>query len=987
LKLTSDLHLQGGAVELTGTHGVLHDKQGTLELSVPRVSMAGPRIEVTRARLEGAGALQASVSVQGSTVRATATSERLDIVRLAALAGVATPLHAMKATLDLDATYGAQISGRVVGEVVDIAYDSVKNGRASFDLGLHDNALTGRVATELAPGARLTLESEGLKIFRLATARPDLPEGKLKVSGKVDLTCMGPLITATRSVPINEARGSIDLDVEYARAALGEVPTLRGRVRTHDLAIVGKRPQSNAIDSSGEAIAAAPSVYSGVDFGIDLALDAPSGRLITHVGVYDAQSELMQLDASAGPLPRGSLGTVVAALADLPLEIDAHVPARRLRTLPPPIRPLSLRGTVAGDLHFKGTVREPELVVDARGSRLTVASERIEGEAKPRIGALAHLEVKRTGGALKVVADSAQVRAMEATLDWSGDVLAAAQDPARFADFTAKARVIFDQLELENIPALKNRQIEGRLSGTAALEYAPDRRLVSADIAAHPLRLGQATLDHLNVSVRAEPTGLSAAISSRGHGGSLDASVTSGLHWPKRGVPELAGDIVALLGARGFRLGALWPLVSGSVNELDGKLDADLRARVQGDRVELSGKGRLSEGVVQIPALGQRFESIGARISVAPAAIVIDDLDARGLTGGFKGNGRIELDEHLGLRELDAALEIQKKHKLPVTLQGVSMGDAWGKLEAKLVKRPDRMDVTVRVPDLHIEVPDTAGGGVQDLGPAENVRIGVRRADAVFTALPVQPLEKPAENPTPLDVNIELGSIWLKKGDLVTAQLSGKLHAAVADKSVLTGRIDLKAGDLDVQGKRFEIERGTVTFTGGDPANPTISAEARWDAPAGYSVYASYTGTAQKGKLELRAEPPLTQDEIVNLILFGTPEGSVAAGGGDAAASAVGLAGGTAAKGINRAISDFTHLDIQARIDTSTGSARPELMIPITPKLSARVTRAIGEPTPGTSPDRTFLTLELRLKRNWALSALLGDRGASALDLIWRKHY
>ena len=113
----------------------------------------------------------------------------------------------------------------------------------------------------------------------------------------------------------------------------------------------------------------------------------------------------------------------------------------------------------------------------------------------------------------------------------------------------------------------------------------------------------------------------------------------------------------------------------------------------------------------------------------------------------------------------------------------------------------------------------------------------------------------------------------------------------------------------------------------------------------------------------------------------------MSAGQGDSATSAVGVAGGTATQGINRAISDLTNLDIQARVDTSTGDARPELVVPLTRRLSARVTRAIGEPAAGASPDRTFLTLELRLKRHWALSALFGDRGASALDLVWRRHY
>jgi hypothetical protein len=82
-----------------------------------------------------------------------------------------------------------------------------------------------------------------------------------------------------------------------------------------------------------------------------------------------------------------------------------------------------------------------------------------------------------------------------------------------------------------------------------------------------------------------------------------------------------------------------------------------------------------------------------------------------------------------------------------------------------------------------------------------------------------------------------------------------------------------------------------------------------------------------------------------------------------------------------------TNLDVQARIDTSTGAPRPELVLQLTPRVTARVTQAIGEPTPGQSPDRTFVTIELRIAAAWALSAMVGDRGASAFDVIWRRRY
>jgi hypothetical protein len=90
---------------------------------------------------------------------------------------------------------------------------------------------------------------------------------------------------------------------------------------------------------------------------------------------------------------------------------------------------------------------------------------------------------------------------------------------------------------------------------------------------------------------------------------------------------------------------------------------------------------------------------------------------------------------------------------------------------------------------------------------------------------------------------------------------------------------------------------------------------------------------------------------------------------------------------LNQVLDDFTRLDVSARVDTTTGSPRPELVFQVSPRVSAKVTRAIGAPAAGESPDRTFLTLELRLRRAWALSAVFGDHGASALDLIWRRRY
>ncbi len=101
-----------------------------------------------------------------------------------------------------------------------------------------------------------------------------------------------------------------------------------------------------------------------------------------------------------------------------------------------------------------------------------------------------------------------------------------------------------------------------------------------------------------------------------------------------------------------------------------------------------------------------------------------------------------------------------------------------------------------------------------------------------------------------------------------------------------------------------------------------IVALARWDSPADFRVYAEYTGNATDGKLRLTSEPALTQDQIVSLLMFGSPEGT-SGSNASAASAAFGVVGGTATKGINRVLSRFSDLDVDARIDTSSGQSRP----------------------------------------------------------------
>jgi translocation and assembly module TamB len=255
--------------------------------------------------------------------------------------------------------------------------------------------------------------------------------------------------------------------------------------------------------------------------------------------------------------------------------------------------------------------------------------------------------------------------------------------------------------------------------------------------------------------------------------------------------------------------------------------------------------------------------------------------------------------------------------------------------------------------------------------------------------LPVQPVDDEPGEPMQMVAKLRLGNdIWIEQGTTLRVRLGGELTYRAFPEARMTGQIRISSGKLDVQGKLFEIQEGTITFQG-NPTNPIVVVTATWESPEGIVVYAEYRGPVEGGKLTLRAEPALTRDQIVSLLLFGSPDGSFGSGeGGSSAGAATSVGGGVATQGLNRAMGDLTSLDVSTRIDTSeAGSPRPELVWQLTPRVSAQLGYNIEAPAPGKSPDRTLLTLEFRLFRRWLLASTFGDRGSTLLDLLWRYRY
>jgi translocation and assembly module TamB len=300
-------------------------------------------------------------------------------------------------------------------------------------------------------------------------------------------------------------------------------------------------------------------------------------------------------------------------------------------------------------------------------------------------------------------------------------------------------------------------------------------------------------------------------------------------------------------------------------------------------------------------------------------------------------------------------------------------------------------------------LPDVGAHNVQPLGDLEGVTTGAKTGAGGFVTIPLDatiatgPSGSP---PAPIKLDIRLGNdVQVTRGTNLDVRLQGEPIVTLAEDVKVTGQIRLVRGTIEVQGKPFTIDNGTITFVGDDPSNPQVVLTAEWTAQDGTRVYADFVGPLKTGKVTLRSDPVLPggQNDILALILFGTtaPPGGTAAGTGEGGTAVAGVAGGAAVQPINQALGGVNKaLDkfglaggISTKIDTSTANPRPEVEVQIARNISVEIGYVIGTPPPGTNPDLYLLTLRWNFTRKWSLAGTVGDAGTSIIDLIWQHRY
>jgi translocation and assembly module TamB len=145
---------------------------------------------------------------------------------------------------------------------------------------------------------------------------------------------------------------------------------------------------------------------------------------------------------------------------------------------------------------------------------------------------------------------------------------------------------------------------------------------------------------------------------------------------------------------------------------------------------------------------------------------------------------------------------------------------------------------------------------------------GVRRKGE-----PLPPAGGPEEAGTPsiwkLDLRVRADNQLFISGMGLESEWKADLRVrGTSATPEMTGEAELLRGTYSFSGRRFEVTRGNIVFTGGRTFNPRIDLVATSEIE-GVDISIVVSGTATLPQIAFTSNPGLPQDEILSRILFG----------------------------------------------------------------------------------------------------------------------
>jgi hypothetical protein len=882
-------------------------------------------------------------------------------------------------------------------------------------LALDDRLLEG--------GARFVLKEIGRAEVRLGGAiagRADDPAALRAAIGHLDLSI--PDLDLARVSSFLAARpggetaprlgGHASFDARLARDAAEAPPEASVRLDTKGLAIARGTTVVTGVDVTASAslvrVRGAASGGARVQLGTELRAHDRRGPIVTATADVSAAWTELTAIAQGGAVDR-------RAWLDHPLRAAIVLPRRKVHELPPVLRDAApLDGTLAASLRLEGTPRAPQLRLDATLADVRAPDGRRTFDARATYDgklARAHLSLAPQRGrgweGAKAAAGAGGAAGGTGAAGAAGEELVADAEVALDAGallearggeptWTAKLDAKLAKLPLAMFPAARVANASGFASGELHLADLHDPRAgaptLRGALSLEGLKVGSDAFEKAALELHADRAGAGAKLSLQGPAGQAELTADAPLIWSRALVPALAPGRAATLQAKAskLRLKPLEPLVT-PLDELDGRLDLDLRAALtaRGDGappdVDAKGSLRLEDGTLVVDAIGDRWRHVAVDLALDAKQVELRKLHLEGSHGKADAKGTLALS---ALRPGAVHLQLDAD-RLPFSTGGVPRGD----LSSKVLVDGDLSDPKLGKLDVKIS-PMTV-----DLAPSSDKNPQELADDPSIVVLqPIharEPIEV-AKSSTTLQIAVHLPeNVWVRRNDLNLA-LRGDPTITVSGVTKFAGELSVERGWVQALGKRFTVDHAKVRFDGTPDLNPTLDVAVKWDAPDGSKVTIAISGRLDTPKVELSADPPGSQAEIMSLLALGRRDAGSSTNQAQAeqgaaaqtAAIVQGFTGALIGQQLQKALPAQMSLNVQG--GQNLGDARISGGYQLK-NLYFEVGYQAGNqqqgPTPSQSQPRTTFGVEWRFVRTWSLVTTLGDTGSAAVDLVWQFRY
>jgi len=1001
LSAKASIEPKAGGAKLASVE-VRAEREGiALSGKVGSIEVGSALIELKDVAVEGAGGpIAGSFSVSSSRLHAHLSSAGSDLKKLGKVLLPGVPLEGTL-TFDIDADLEGQ------------------SERGHARLGLEGASFAG--LTGVSAHAEATVDD------RRFSGGADVRVGELGsiTATTVDAELGGPMLQASSwsggagkvqiesTLLLDQLRKQVPLAIALLSDAGGTLRTrlILGREdlathRAHDSAATVLPPPdidlvvwTDQLQVGIRSEKAPTFVTAGVDVQLGLHIEGESQRSQLNARLVDSQGMLVGLTA-LGQVPLRELWQAptktLGKFGDLPLTAQVTLPRRALDDFPEKLRPSGLTGDVEAAGRLTGSLRAPVATLNVRGYNVQPSSASLalpvdldvetkyDGEKVET-----RLYAKRPQGIVLDAVSQIKVRL--------ADLMASKESrPPTWWEANGAAHLL--NFPLGSVPALADNQVAGLASGTLTFTGINRDPVVNGQVDLEQLTIDKATFPHGVALLRVAEGGVLASAKLDQTSGGASVTATARVGWPGAVSPEL--DVEAPLDlyveAHDFRAAALYPaLFRGIFTYFDGRLNGTLHLHQEKQKAErvqtVDGAFDLKDGVFQIPQIGQEFSQAKAHIAVVKSGEVqIDDVSANGATGRLTASGTMLL-KGFAFASAEGTVKVAEKESIPMTFEGVSLGQAWGSL-ALHAKRSDERTIKfdIDVPSFHTDLPESSSRAVEALGDHPDVKVGVRNHDGDLALVFLgAPQVKRAEDALGWHVTFYMGQdVQLKRGSGIQVALSGEPVIDLTDEAHVSGYVNLRSGAVEIFGKRFEIEPSSLKFLGEGMGDSYVNFKARWDSPNETRVYAKYLGPLKDWTIKFDSEPAQSNDKILALLLFGDSDDPTTKQGSGQQNNdlLVGGVGNLASMKVNQALSKVTP-GVSTRVAADEQSPTPEVAIQLGPRVSAEVSYRTRPPTPGEQPDRVLLTLDWSFRRNWSIGTTVGDRGSSVLDLIWRYRY